>query len=371
MRNRTIAPLPAADRFLAQAIEFAQRANPSPNPRVGAIVIKNGKLIGTGYHRKAGGPHAEIIALKKAGSKTNSATLYLTLEPCCHQGRTPPCTDAIIQAGIKRVVVAMRDPNPLVAGKGIAQLRKAGVLVTLLSLTHPIVEQAQQLNLAWIKRITTGMPYVTLKIAQSLDGKICTSTGDSKWITGIPARQYVHQLRTQSDAILVGIRTILADDPQLTARSGKNFALRSNDRQPLRVVLDRELRIPLTANVLKGGCLVFCERPDKEKITQLEQRGAIVNILPELTIRAVMQELGSREINRVLIEGGSAIATAALEERVVDHALFFIAPKLIGGKDAKTMFEGMGMPTVADALRLKNVSITSLGDDILVQGDFS
>lgn len=360
----------ADDRFLMQAIELAQRANPSPNPRVGAVVVKSGKVVGVGYHKKAGDPHAEIFALRKAGAKARGATLYLTLEPCCYYGRTPPCTDAILKSEIASVVVAMRDPNPLVAGKGIAQLRKVGVSVTLVPPTHQMAKKARLLNIAWEKRITAGIPYVTLKIAQSLDGKICTSTGDSKWITGIAARQYGHQLRAQHDAVLVGIGTVLADDPQLTARLGKNFTLRSKDRQPLRVVLDRQLRIPLTAKVLEGDCLIFCERPDFTKMAELRARGAEVIQLPQLTIRAALQELGKREVNCVLIEGGSGIATAALEERMVDRLVAIIAPKLIGGEKAKTMFGGTGIIAVADALKITDVAVRSLGEGVVIEGTF-
>lgn len=361
----------AVDRFLLHALALAKRANPSPNPRVGAVLVKGGKVVGTGYHRKAGGPHAEILALRSASSKARGATLYLTLEPCCHYGRTPPCTDAVIKYGIRKVVVALRDPNPLVAGKGIAQLRKAGIRVTLVPPTHTIAEQTRQLNLTWIKRITTGMPYVTLKVAQSLDGKICASTGDSKWISSEESRKYVHQLRQECDAIIVGIGTVLADDPQLTARTGKNFS-RLAKRQPLRIILDRHLQISPTARVLADARAIICcsYGADPEKQRLLKQKGIAVLEFDFVPMRKVLQELGKREINSVMIEGGAGIYTAALEEGVVDRLICFIAPKLIGGRDAKTMFEGHGVQAIADAMKLRNVQVQRMGIDVVVEGDF-
>lgn len=356
------------DRFLLHAIELAQRANPSPNPRVGALVVKGRKVVGVGYHRKAGGPHAEIFAMRKTGRKAKGATLYLTLEPCCHQGRTPPCTDAIIKSGIRNVVVAMRDPNPLVAGNGITQLRKAGRNVRVLPPTHSAAKMAKVLNIAWEKRITTGMPHVTLKVAQSLDGKICTSAGDSKWISSEQSRRYVHQLRQECDAILVGIGTVLADDPQLTVRTGKSLSKLAK-RQPLRVILDRRLQIPLTAKVLVDARATICCNygADPEKQRQLKQKGIAVLEFDVVTVRKVLQELGKREINSVLIEGGAGIYTAALEEGVVDRLICFIASKLIGGRDAKTMFEGQGVQAVADAVKLKNAELKVIGEDVVVE----
>lgn len=365
---------PADYEWLKRAVRLARRGFPAPNPHVGAVIVKGGKVVGEGFHPYAGAPHAEIFALQQAGTEARNATLYVTLEPCCHYGRTPPCTLAILQAGLQRVVVGMSDPNPKVRGQGIAQLRSAGIQVDLLDpsdpIAQPLLHALEQLNRPFLHFHRTGEPLVTLKGALSMDGKLATRTGDSKWITGERARRYAHRLRAEHGCVLVGVGTVLADDPQLTAR------LPGVRNQPLRVVLDSRLRTPLTARVLEtqhAPTLLFCTEPIPPHAEAYRQRGAEVVALPPAHGRVPLQEvvahLAQRGVIGILVEGGAQVHTAFLEAGLAHRVAFFYAPVLIGGRDAPTPYEGEGIPTMASALRLQNLQIRRLSPDWLVEGD--
>jgi diaminohydroxyphosphoribosylaminopyrimidine deaminase/5-amino-6-(5-phosphoribosylamino)uracil reductase len=322
------------EHYMRMALRLAARAKgrTSPNPMVGAVVVKNGKIIGRGYHEKAGMPHAERVALSKAGKAANRATLYVTLEPCSHTNkRTPPCCPLVIQAGVKRVVVAMIDPNPQVSGSGIRKLRQAGIDVK----TGVLKFEATRLNEAFIKHVTTGTPFVTLKVAQTLDGRIATSSGESKWITGKEAREEGHRLRNAHDAILVGVSTVLNDDPSLTARI-------PGGRDPVRVVVDSSLRIPLRSRVLTqksaAPTIVATISANKARIEALQKAGAEVIRTRarkgRVDLTELVKRLGQRDIMSVLIEGGSEINASALKEGVVDKVVLFLAPLLMTGRDS-------------------------------------
>ena len=358
------------ERFMAQALALAWRGagQTSPNPPVGAVVVHRGKVIGTGYHRRAGGPHAEVVALRQAGRRARGATLYVTLEPCCHLNkRTPPCVPLIIASGIKRVVAATRDPNPQVRGRGLAALRRAKLQVNV----GVVAEEAERLIEPYRRLITTSRPFVTLKVAATLDGKIATAKGESRWITGVEARKKVHDLRAHSDAILVGIRTVLADDPSLTVQTGS-----SRGRAPLRIVLDPSLSIPLTAKVLADGqastLIVTTSLGPPSKKADLEQKGADVLVLParqrRVAWRDLLKELGRRGIASLLIEGGAEVNASALRERVVDRVLFFLAPRILGGRDALSAVGGESPQNLSEALPLKVTSVARVGPDILIEG---
>ncbi|MFQ3610545.1 MAG: bifunctional diaminohydroxyphosphoribosylaminopyrimidine deaminase/5-amino-6-(5-phosphoribosylamino)uracil reductase RibD [Fimbriimonadales bacterium] len=355
--------------WMTRAVRLARRGFPAPNPHVGAVLVQEETLVGEGYHPFAGAPHAEIFAIQQAGARAHSATLYVTLEPCCHYGRTPPCTNAVIDAGIRRVVVGMQDPNPKVAGKGLQQLREAGIQVDLLPSEHPLVRELEQLNRAFLHRHRTGRPLITLKAALSMDGKIACHTGDSKWITGERARRYAHRLRAEHGAVLVGVGTVLKDDPQLTAR------LSGVRNQPLRVVLDTHLRTPSRAQVLNtqhAPTVIFCGAPAPSHADTYCERGVEVVAVPtkggRVDLTAVIDHLIQRKVIGVLVEGGSRVHTALLEARLADRIAFFYAPILIGGQDAPTPFEGVGAPTVAQAVRVVSVQQRRFGHDWLVEG---
>lgn len=337
----------------------------SPNPMVGAVVTRRGRVVATGYHRRAGEDHGEIVALKRAGKKARGATLYLNLEPCSHQGRTPPCAQALIRAGIKRVVAGMVDPNPRVSGRGVRQLRRTGIKVDV----GLLAGECRRLNEPFVKYITRRLPLVVLKLAASLDGKIAASTGDSKWITGAAARRHVHQLRDQVDAVLVGVGTVLADDPQLTCRIAKG-------RDPLRVVLDKNLRIPLKVRLLSERhpekTIIVCgPRPPAKKAKAIEKRGAQVWRLPlrrgEIPWPLLLRRLGKLGCLSVMIEGGAATAASALKAGVVDKLLFFYAPKIIGG-EGREMIGPLGIKRISRAKGLKEMEVRKIGRDILVSG---
>lgn len=357
--------------YMKMALELAAlaRGRTSPNPMVGAVVVKEGKIIGRGYHMKAGTPHAEIHALNEAGKDAGGATLYVTLEPCCHQGRTGPCTEAVIQAGVSRVVTAMADPNPLVSGRGIKRLREAGIEVVL----GTMEKEALELNEVYIKYITTGLPFVVAKAAVSLDGKIATRSGKSKWITGPAARSYGHQLRDWYDAVMVGIGTVLADDPSLTARLPGG-----GGRDPVRIVLDSQARIPLQATVLTQQSeaptiIAVTSGAPSERLDALRQAGAevlVVNEGPQVDLTELMRILGARGITSVLIEGGAGVHGSAITAGIVDKAVWFIAPKIIGGSTAPGPVGGAGVEDPSGAAELKNVRVRRLGPDILVEGYF-
>ncbi|MEN6372054.1 MAG: bifunctional diaminohydroxyphosphoribosylaminopyrimidine deaminase/5-amino-6-(5-phosphoribosylamino)uracil reductase RibD [Armatimonadota bacterium] len=350
---------------MKRALALARRGNTSPNPMVGAVVVKDGVIVGEGYHKRAGEPHAEVIALRNAGELASGADLYVTLEPCCHFGKTPPCTKAVIKAGIKSVTAAMVDPNPKVAGKGLAELEAAGIHTRV----GVLEEEARKLNEVFIKFITTGLPFVTLKLAMTLDGKIATCTGDSKWISSDESRRIVHRLRERTDAVLVGIGTVLADNPELTARNGARRAY------PARVVVDSSARTPVNAKLFSqpsGETIIaVCDGTAEANSLKLKQAGArIIKVggeAEEVSLPALIQELGRMQKTSVLIEGGGRIAASALSSGIVDKILVFIAPKIVGGESALTPVEGPGIAAMADALRLKNMSVKKVGCDLMIE----
>lgn len=358
--------------YMRVALKLAVRAKgkTSPNPLVGAVIVKNDRIIGKGYHRRAGESHAEINALDMAGRRAKGATLYLNLESCAHLGRTPPCTKRIISSGIKKVVAAMIDPNPLNCGRGVKELRKAGVKVKV----GILEKEARKINEAYIKYITTKRPFVILKTAMSLDGKIATKTGDSKWITNESSRRYVHRLRSEVDAVLIGIETVLKDDPRLTARI-KDPGSRISVRNPTRVVVDSRARIPLGARVLNQEALTIVATTkfaSKKKIKALEKKGATVLIIKDrdknVNLKELLKNLGELEITSLLVEGGGRINASFLENGLVNKVLFFVAPKIIGGEEALTPVEGEGIKRIKDAVKLKDISIKRFGEDVLVEG---
>ncbi len=357
-------------KYMQLALELASRGEgrTAPNPPVGAVVVRDDVVVGQGFHPRAGEPHAEIHALREAGDRAAGGTLYVTLEPCNHQGRTGPCTEAVIAAGIARVVVGCQDPNPEVSGSGIDRLREAGLEVAVGRLN----EDCRRLIAPFAKHVTTGLPLVTLKMAMTLDGQTSTSTGDSRWISGEMSRQYVHRMRDRADAIMVGIGTVLADDPKLTTRHPEG------GRDPLRVVVDTHLRIPETAQLLtvdsQAGTIVFTtDAADARKRERLVKIGVEVVVVPaveeRVDLQSVMLDLGRRNIQSVLLEGGATLAAEALRRRVVDRAAFFIAPMLFGGDDGSAVFSGRGCRLVKEAVRLDNVRIRQIADDILVEGE--
>ncbi len=357
---------------MAQALRLAARGlgSTSPNPPVGAVVVRRGRVVGAGYHRRAGGPHAEVVALRRAGPRARGATLYVTLEPCCHlDKRTPPCVPLIITSGITRTVVAARDPNARVLGRGVAALRRAGITVEV-GIGR---DEAHRLLEPYRTRVTTGRPFVTLKVAATLDGKIATAKGESRWITGPAARTAVHRLRAQSDAVLVGIGTVLADDPSLTVRTGH-----TGGRAPLRIVLDPSLRIPLRAKVLTDAkaptLIVTTKSGSAGKRAVLSRRGTEVLVLPTRRSRVswdgLLRALGRRGVSSLLIEGGAEVNASALRQRAVDRVLFFLAPTILGGRDAISAIGGPSPPRLAHTIALKRVTVTRIGPDILVEGCF-
>ncbi|MDD4879865.1 MAG: bifunctional diaminohydroxyphosphoribosylaminopyrimidine deaminase/5-amino-6-(5-phosphoribosylamino)uracil reductase RibD [Candidatus Omnitrophica bacterium] len=336
------------EKYIKISLELAKKAKgmTSPNPCVGAVIVKRGRIVGSGYHRFAGGPHAEIYALRQAGKKAEGATMYVSLEPCSHFGKTPPCTDAIIRSGIKRVVAAIKDPNPVNNGRGLRILRSRGIGTAVGFLEA----EAKELNEDFIKYMTSKMPFVAVKVAQSLDGKIATRTGDSKWISGEKAREFVHKLRSEHDAVMVGAGTVLKDDPLLTARvKGKRV------KQPLRIILSGKTGIPQNARIFnsRGGDVVIAATKKKDG---------------RVDIRSLLGELAKRQITSVLIEGGGETVASALESRVVDKVYFFIAPKIIGGRKAATSVEGEGVDKAGKAIRLNKTSFRKIGDDLLIEG---
>jgi diaminohydroxyphosphoribosylaminopyrimidine deaminase/5-amino-6-(5-phosphoribosylamino)uracil reductase len=356
--------------WMRRALELAARARgrTSPNPMVGAVIVQDGQVVGEGFHAYAGSDHAEVAALREAEAAAAGATLYVSLEPCCHHGRTPPCADQIVHAGIRRVVAACEDPNPSVSGRGIAALREAGVTVEV----GLLGEEAGRLNEAFFKHIRTGLPFVTLKVAASLDGKIASRTGESRWITGESARRRVHQLRNEVDAVLVGIGTVLRDDPLLTTRLGI-----ANQRDPIRVIVDNLSRLPLRAKVVNRAStaptiVAVSQMAPRSKLEALEREGVQVIVVENsprrVALERLMEALGKRGILSVMIEGGAEINASALREGVVDKVLVFLAPILIGGKSTPTAVGGDGIESLSQALRLREVRIERFDGDILVEG---
>ena len=360
-------------KFMERALALASKARgcTSPNPLVGAVIVRNGEIVGEGYHQKAGDAHAEIHALNQAKGLAEGATMYVTLEPCCHWGRTPPCTESLIRAKLGDVLVAMEDPNPQVAGNGIHQLQEAGIYVQV----GLCEEESRQLNEVFIKYITTQRPFVILKSAISLDGKIATASGESQWITSEASRLKGHEVRSQVDAILVGVGTVLQDNPSLTTRLTD-----ATKKDPIRIVVDSHGRTPVDAKVFNpdstaGTIIAVTEKASLEKIEALKSAGANVLIIEEragrVCLRALVRELGRKEITSVLIEGGGEINAAALQAGVIDKLMFFVAPKLIGGKDAPGPIGGVGITRLAEAFELRDVKTSQIGTDFLIEGYLS
>ena len=361
--------------YMGQAIDLARRAlgTTSPNPAVGAVLVKDGAIIGQGSTRPPGQAHAEIVALEEAREDARGASLYVTLEPCCHWGRTPPCTRAVIEAGVAEVVAAFMDPNPVVAGNGMAELRNAGVTAVALPDDAPEREQARELYEGFAKHVTTGMPFATAKFAMSLDGKIATRTGDSKWVTGPDARALVQRMRRETDAVMVGANTVLADDPQLTARGGDNLPLL---RQPVRVTMDSQCRMPLQSQLLRqpGRTLVYTTKAaPAARVRGLEQAGA--EVVPVSATAAglvcpkeALADLGKRGIVNLLVEGGGKVLGSLFDDGLVDKVWAFVAPVIIGGMEAASPVEGTGAELMAHATRLERLSFRQIGPDWLITG---
>jgi diaminohydroxyphosphoribosylaminopyrimidine deaminase/5-amino-6-(5-phosphoribosylamino)uracil reductase len=358
--------------YMQRALYLAARARnqTSPNPLVGAVMVKGGKIISEDFHKKPGTPHAEALVIEKAGEKSRGSSLYVNLEPCCHtEKRTPPCTRAIISAGIREVIIGMADPNPKVSGKGIAELQKSGIKVR----TGIFEEGAKKLNEAYIKYITTGTPFVILKIAMTLDGKIATPEGQSRWITSEKARTLVHRLRSRVDAIVTAIGTVKADNPEFTARikGGKN---------PQRIIIDPNLEVSLQAKVLQvPPQTVLISRKSvvsSQQSTIVEKKKALsdkgVQIIEydgdKVYLPWLMKKLGEREITSVLIEAGASLNAYALEEGIVDKVMFFIAPKIIGGSESFPAVGGKAFRRLEEAHLLENVMIRRIGKDVLIEG---
>jgi len=356
-------------RYLEMAYGLAEqgRGRTSPNPCVGAVIVRNGRIVGTGFHREAGEPHAEAIALAEAGRRSRGATIYITLEPCAHWGRTPPCADGLIRAGLKRAVVSAIDPNPLVDSRGVRALRKAGIEVSL----GLLKEKNLRLNESYLKYITLNIPFVTLKAAVGLDGRIAASDRGPGRISSPEARDYVHLLRGENDAVLAGIGTILADDPRLTVRLPL-----WKDKKITRVILDSGLRTPPGAAILAGGrVLIFCgNKAPAGRARGLEARGAKIRRVPSgaagLDLGKVLEELGKQEIASLLVEGGSRVFTSFIEKGLADKILLVIAPKLIGGKSAPSLIEGAGAASIAEALSLRETRCFPVGGDRMIEGYF-
>lgn len=362
--------------LMARALTIAEkgRGTTRPNPMVGAVIVKDGVIVGEGYHQRAGEPHAEIYALREAGEKARGATMYVTLEPCSHWGRTPPCAEAIIEAGIKRVVVAMIDPNPKVSGRGVELLRQAGIEVEV-GLGR---EEAARLNEVFLTYIQRKRPFVLLKAGMSLDGKVAAATGDTKYITGPEARAEVHRLRREYAAILVGVNTVLADDPSLTARTGADLEIELPEaHQPVRIIVDTHLRVPVTARVVSGNLpgrtIIASVEPDRARKLELERHGVEVWGFPKdssgmVPLGDLLARLAAEQISSLLVEGGPTVHWSFLQEGLADKILFFYAPVLIGGREAPSAIEGRGFPNVGSALRLRSVTWREFGDDLAVEG---
>lgn len=359
------------EKYMRQALRLARRGmgTTSPNPMVGAVVVRGNRIVGQGYHRCAGEAHAEVLALQDAGEKARGATLYVTLEPCNHFGKTPPCTEAVLKAGIRKVVAGMRDPNHRVFGGGIQRLRKGGVEVEV----GVLEEACRELNAPFCKYVNARMPFVTLKGALTLDGKIATASGDSRWVTSPESRQEVHRLRQAADAVMVGIGTALKDDPLLNVRLSRTRA----KRQPLRIVVDSRLRIPLTSQLIQTASqyptLIAATRAaSPSKARRLEKRNVEVWTLPKnphgkVNLRVLMKKLGERGLVSVLLEGGAQLNASAVRERLVDRFLFFFAPKVAGGAKAPGVIGGEGVRRMRAALPLELLRVRRIGRDLLVE----
>lgn len=359
------------EKYMEMAVSLAKKGigKTSPNPAVGSLLVKNGKVVARAYHKKTGSMHAEALAIKKAGREACGATLYSTLEACTHYGKTPPCVNAILESGIKRAVFAMKDPNPINYGRGIARLRRAGIKTEC-----GILEKASSdLNRPFTKFIKKGSPYITLKMAQSVDGKTADTRGRSKWITSQVSRELVHKLRVKNDAVMIGINTLLKDDPLLTSRSGRQI-----EKQPLRIILDTNLRTPLRSRILKNSkmrqgevLIVGGEGASLKKKTLLEKKGAKVILLPRkaggIDLVSLMGRLADMNVTSILCEGGGELSASLLKDKLVDEVFFFISPRIIGGRTSPTSCDG-SYSDIRKSVRLKNISVERVGPDILIRG---
>ena len=357
------------EKFMKEALRLAAkgRGHVEPNPMVGAVIVRRGKVIGSGWHRRFGGKHAEVEALESCANP-KGAEMYVTLEPCSRHGKTPPCTDAIIKAGIKRVVVACKDPSEKQKGRGIRALKKAGIEVE----TGLMEEEAQHLNAPFFKLETTGIPYVTVKWAMSLDGKIATALGESAWISNEKSRQMVHRLRSEMDAVVVGVNTVVRDDPLLTVRHVRP------KRTPARIVLDSMARTPLKSSLVQTATsvdtlIVVSHEAPQARTAALEKAGCA--LLPVRTRKKgyielvdLLEFLGRRHFTNVLIEGGGEVIASAFEDRVVDRVLAFVAPKVIGGREAVSPVEGVGVGKIRQAVTLTRTKVHRIGDDTMIEG---
>ncbi|GEK89368.1 diaminohydroxyphosphoribosylaminopyrimidine deaminase [Alkalibacterium putridalgicola] len=355
-------------KYMKRALELAEKGRgfTSPNPMVGAVIVKNGQIIGEGYHERFGEAHAEVNAIDSATEPVEGGTIYVTLEPCSHYGKTPPCSDLIIDRKLKKVVVAAMDPNPLVSGRGLDRLRKAGIEVV-----EGVLEaESNKLNEVFNKFITTQTPFVLMKYAMSLDGKIATQTGDSKWISSEKSREHAHHLRGYLSGIMVGIGTVLKDDPQLTCRV-------PGYPNPVRILLDSQLRVPLDSKILKDQdeaqtLILTTEHAPLSMRREIEKLGVEVLTVPErdekVDLKAARSELGKKGIDSILLEGGGTLNAAALEAGIVDKVTIYIAPKIIGGAEAISPVMGRGVETIKDAYGLSDLQVTKLNEDIFVEG---
>ena len=357
----------AREKYMHMALRLALRAKgkTSPNPMVGALVVKNGKVIGRGYHQKAGLPHAEVVALNEAGPAAQGATLYVTLEPCAHFGRTPPCVNRIMKSGIKKVIIGMVDPNPLNNGRGIKILQAHGIDIE----AGVLEDKLKKINEVFLKYITTRTPFVTVKVAESLDGKIATKTGDSKWITSDKSRALAHRLRRNYDAIMVGVNTILRDNPRLDPWFSK--------KKLAKIVVDSNLSTSEDATIFSTpGEVIIVTLPsppgqETENRKILSQKARIIDVKEkdgQVNLKDMMKKLAQLEITNIIVEGGGTLIGALFDEGLVDKVLFFISPKIVGGKDALGPVMGKGVSRIDRALKLKEVTTRRIGDDILVEG---
>jgi diaminohydroxyphosphoribosylaminopyrimidine deaminase/5-amino-6-(5-phosphoribosylamino)uracil reductase len=356
--------------YMRQVLELAAaaRGRTSPNPMVGAVLVKDGKVVGEGFHAFAGSDHAERVAIRDAQGQAKGATLYVNLEPCCHHGKTPPCAELIIRAGIRRVVASCQDPNPAVNGRGFEALRSAGIAVEI----GCLAEEAARLNEAFFAFVRLGRPFVIMKVAASLDGKIATRTGESRWITGESARQRVHQLRNQVDGVLVGIGTILRDDPLLTTRLGVE-----SQRDPARIVVDNLARLPLRAKVINRAStaptyLAVSDMAPAARLEALEREGVQVIRVEgsprRVALSRLLRTLGAMGFLSVMIEGGAEINASALQEGIVDKVLMFLAPMLVGGKSSASAVAGEGIDSFSQATRLVDIRVERFDNDTLIEG---
>jgi len=362
------------------ALDLAARGEgqTAPNPMVGAVLVRGGRVVGKGYHTRAGAPHAEAVALAQAGGRARGAVLYVNLEPCCHFGRTPPCVDAIVGAGVRQIVASMRDPDPRVRGKGFAALRAAGLRVRV----GPLAREARRLNESFLRRVVAGRPFVTLKAGMSLDGRIATRTGESKWITSPPARAAARELRRQHEAVLVGVNTVLRDDPRLAAgavrRAGNGSRPRGGEGYggPARVVLDARLRTPPGARLLADGAgqviIVTLAGAPAGRRRRLEAAGALVLEVAgrdgRISLDRALRELGRRGISSVLVEGGSEVLGSLLDGRIGDRIVLFVAGRVLGGRQALPVFGGRGAARLRDAPQLREVRVRPIGRDLRIDG---